>query len=167
MECIALDCHKKYTYAVVEDEKGWVKVGDAWLLAAFFKEGCHPGSPVAVETVGNRYWIVDEIEKACCVPRLVHAWSNKEPDSSSGKTRETVNRYLERAYSEAANMIARYHQIPPCGNPREKGPSESNRGGGKAPRGSHLVGAPHRMTLSGSGHLPAWVGDGGVNAAHT
>ena len=25
MECIALDCHKKYTYAVVEDEKGRVK----------------------------------------------------------------------------------------------------------------------------------------------
>jgi hypothetical protein len=28
---------------------------------------------VAVETVGNWYWIVDEIEAAGCVPRLVHA----------------------------------------------------------------------------------------------
>ena len=42
-------------------------------LAAFLKEGCHPGSPVAVETVGNWYWIVEEIEQAGCVPRLVHA----------------------------------------------------------------------------------------------
>lgn len=31
------------------------------------------GSPVAVETVGNWYWIVDEIEEAGMVPRLVHA----------------------------------------------------------------------------------------------
>jgi len=25
---------------------------------------CGPGSPVAVETIGNWYWIVDEIEAA-------------------------------------------------------------------------------------------------------
>ena len=38
-----------------------------------FLERCEPGSPVAVETVGNRYWIVDEIEAAGCRPKLVHA----------------------------------------------------------------------------------------------
>jgi transposase len=32
-----------------------------------------PGTPVALETVGNWYWIVDEIEAAQCVPRLAHA----------------------------------------------------------------------------------------------
>ena len=52
-------------------------------------------------------------------------------------------------------------------NPREKGASESNRSSGETFSGSHLVGAPHRTTLSGSGHLPAWAGDGGVNAAET
>jgi hypothetical protein len=31
------------------------------------------GSPVALETVGNWYWIVDEIERAGCIPKLVHA----------------------------------------------------------------------------------------------
>jgi len=31
------------------------------------------GSPVAVETVGNSYWLVDEIEAAGMVPQLVHA----------------------------------------------------------------------------------------------
>jgi hypothetical protein len=31
------------------------------------------GSPVAVETVGNWYWPVDEIEASGMVPRLVHA----------------------------------------------------------------------------------------------
>ena len=31
------------------------------------------GTPVALETVGNWYWIVDEIEKAGCIPLLAHA----------------------------------------------------------------------------------------------
>lgn len=38
-----------------------------------FLERMDVGSPVAVETVGNWYWIVDEIEAAGMVPRLVHA----------------------------------------------------------------------------------------------
>jgi type II secretory pathway pseudopilin PulG len=36
-----------------------------------FLERCEHGSPVAVETIGNWYWIVDEIEAAGCVPKLV------------------------------------------------------------------------------------------------
>jgi transposase len=35
--------------------------------------GCAPGTPVAVETTGNWYWIVSEIEQARQQPRLVHA----------------------------------------------------------------------------------------------
>jgi len=31
-----------------------------------------PGTPVALETVGNWYWIVDEIEAAGCLPHLAH-----------------------------------------------------------------------------------------------
>jgi transposase len=31
------------------------------------------GTPVALETVGNWYWIVDEIEEAGCIPLLAHA----------------------------------------------------------------------------------------------
>jgi transposase len=34
---------------------------------------CEPSSPVAVETTGNWYWIIDEIEQAGLEPRLVHA----------------------------------------------------------------------------------------------
>ena len=30
-------------------------------------------TPVALETVGNWYWIVDEIEAAGCLPHLAHA----------------------------------------------------------------------------------------------
>ena len=39
----------------------------------------------------------------------------KNPTQAAEKTREDVNRYLKWAYSEAANVIARYHQIPPYG----------------------------------------------------
>ena len=35
--------------------------------------GWSAGSYVAVETVGNWYWIVDEIEQAGMKPKLVHA----------------------------------------------------------------------------------------------
>ena len=38
-----------------------------------FLERCEHGSSVAVETIGNWYWIVDEIEAAGCRPKLVHA----------------------------------------------------------------------------------------------
>jgi len=31
------------------------------------------GTPVALESVGNWYWIVDEIEEAGCLPRMAHA----------------------------------------------------------------------------------------------
>jgi transposase len=36
------------------------------------------GTPVALETVGNWYWIVDEIEQAGCVPLLAHAQMAKK-----------------------------------------------------------------------------------------
>jgi hypothetical protein len=51
---------------------------------------CQPGSPVAIKVLGNWYWIVDEIEGARFVPRLMHPRSaNGAPISylySSGKT---------------------------------------------------------------------------------
>ncbi len=31
-----------------------------------------PGTPVALETVGNWFWIVDDIEAGACLPLLAH-----------------------------------------------------------------------------------------------
>jgi len=45
-----------------------------------------PGSSVAVETVGNWYWLVDEIEAAGMVPRLVHARKAKLMSGMINKT---------------------------------------------------------------------------------
>jgi transposase len=77
MEYIAFDAHKHYTLASVARPDGRL-VREQRLAherGAFqqFLAHCEPGSPVALETVGNWYWIVDEIEGAGCLPKLVHA----------------------------------------------------------------------------------------------
>jgi hypothetical protein len=77
MQYIAFDSHKRYTWARVEtiegeliqEEKVWHEPGSLGKFLA----GCDRGSPVALETGWSWYWIVDEIEAAGCVPRLVHA----------------------------------------------------------------------------------------------
>ena len=77
MEYIALDAHKHYTLASVARPDGHVvreeRVEHDRGALRHFLERCEPGSPVAVETIGNWYWIVDEIEAAGCRPNLVHA----------------------------------------------------------------------------------------------
>lgn len=77
MQYIAFDAHKHYTLASVErPDGGLVREGriahERGALRRFLRR-CDRGSPVAVETVGNWYWMVDEIEAAGCVPKLVHA----------------------------------------------------------------------------------------------
>ncbi len=77
MQYIALDAHKRYTLASVEHPSGGVVrearvVHQRGAIQQFLNQ-CDPGSPVAIEAVGNWYWIVDEIESAGMTPRLVHA----------------------------------------------------------------------------------------------
>jgi transposase len=77
MEYIAFDAHKKYTLASVEDRGGKilreVRLSHQREMIRDFLAEWTPGSPVAVETVGNWYWLVDEIERAGMRPRLVQA----------------------------------------------------------------------------------------------
>jgi transposase len=61
-----------------------------------FLERCEQGSPVAVETIGNWYWIVDEIEAAGCVPKLVHARKAKLMMGEINKTDKLDARGLNR-----------------------------------------------------------------------
>jgi len=90
MEIIALDCHKHYSFASVqtldgkslcqgriEHQRGSIRT----FLSRYTR-----GSAVAVETVGNWYWIVDEIEAAGMVPKLVHARKAKLMLGSINKT---------------------------------------------------------------------------------
>jgi len=100
MEYIAFDCHKKYTWAVVEDERGRVvregRIPHQRGSLREFLSHCCEGSPVAVETVGNWYWIVDEIEQAGCKPRLVHASKAKLMLGAVNKTDKLDARGLNK-----------------------------------------------------------------------
>lgn len=72
MEYIAFDAHKRYTQVSVETGDGERRYEGriAHVRGALqgFLETRERGSPVALETVGNWYWIVDEIEAAGQIP---------------------------------------------------------------------------------------------------
>lgn len=75
-EYIAFDSHRRYTWVEKERvlsgrvEQFRVEHGPGAIRGAL--EGCEPGTPVAIEATANWYWIVEEIEQAGLVPRLVH-----------------------------------------------------------------------------------------------
>ncbi len=81
MQYIAFDAHKHYTWARVERADGTVvrekRIPHERGALQQFLADCEPGSPVAIETVGNWYWLVDETATARCVPQLVHAHKAK------------------------------------------------------------------------------------------
>jgi transposase len=90
MQYIALDAHKRYSLAVVEQVDGSkaveVRISHQPGELKEFLKGLEIGSPVAVETVGNWYWIVDAIEAAGLKPRLVHARKAKMMICEGNKT---------------------------------------------------------------------------------
>ena len=74
---IGCDAHKHYSQIAVFDQEGQLcqhtRVDhEAGAIRRFLK-GYPRGTPVALESVGNWYWIVDEIEAAGCVPLMAHA----------------------------------------------------------------------------------------------
>jgi transposase len=77
MENIALDVHKHYTWARVENSEGQQlyasRLAHSRGTIKNFVQRWTSGSPVAVETVGNWYWVVDEIEAGGGKPQLVNA----------------------------------------------------------------------------------------------
>jgi transposase len=100
MQYIAFDAHKHYTLASVSTLDGRTireeRVEHERNALRQFLERCERGSPVAVETTGNWYWIVDEIEAARCVPKLVHARKAKLMLGMINKTDKLDARGLNR-----------------------------------------------------------------------
>ena len=100
MEIIAFDSHKRYSQVCVQNGNGKIiretriehKPGQ---IAAFLALR-DTGSPVAVETIGNWYWIVDEIEQAGMEPKLVHAHKAKMMLGSINKTDKLDARGLNK-----------------------------------------------------------------------
>ncbi len=73
---VGCDSHKRYSQLEVQDTAAHVlrrvRVDHArGTLQAFFSSLPH-GTPVALESVGNWYWIADEIEAAGCLPLLTN-----------------------------------------------------------------------------------------------
>jgi transposase len=100
MEFIAFDSHTHYTLARVEDAEGRktqeARIAHERGALQRFLAACEPGSPVAVETIGNWYGIVDEIEAASCEPKLVHAHKAKLMMGMINKTDKLDARGLNR-----------------------------------------------------------------------
>jgi len=74
---VGCDAHKHFSVFAVLDHRGRVVKRDRvdhepGAIRTFLCQ-FPAGTPVALETVGNWYWIVDEIEAAGCVPHLAHA----------------------------------------------------------------------------------------------
>lgn len=100
MVMIAFDSHKHYTQACVQTEEGKI-VEESRIVHARgnlreFLERWEKGSPVAVESIGNWYWIIDEIEEAQMRPRLVHARKAKLMLGEINKTDKLDARGLNR-----------------------------------------------------------------------
>ena len=100
MEYISVDAHKRYSFVSIENQTGKLcceaRVEHHRGAIRDFLSLRAPGSPVAVETVGNWYWIVGEIEDAGMVPRLVHAYRAKMMLASTNKTDRLDARGMNR-----------------------------------------------------------------------
>jgi transposase len=79
---VACDAHKHYSLFAVRDAAGQViqrtRVNHTPGAIRAFLAQFPEGTPVALETVGHWYWIVDQIEAARCIPLLAHAHSAKK-----------------------------------------------------------------------------------------
>ncbi len=100
MEYIAFDAHKRYTQVSVETAGGERRyegrITHARCALQQFLATCEHGSSVALGTVGNWYWIVDEIEAAGQVPQPVHARMAKLMLGMENKTDNLDARGLNR-----------------------------------------------------------------------
>ena len=112
---VGCDAHKHYSLFTVLDSRGRAqqrtRVDHQRGAIREFLSQFSPGTPVALETVGNWYWIVDEIEEAHCVPLLAHAAKAKSMMGHVHKT-DKLN---------AAGLSLLFHNgtppavwIPPC-----------------------------------------------------
>ena len=108
MSMIAFDSHKRYTFARVENEHGEhpqeFRIEHRRGNIAGFLSRQEPGSRVAIETIGNWYWIVDEIEQAGMVPQLVHARKAKMMFGCINKT--------DKLDAKGLNVLQRAGTLP-------------------------------------------------------
>ncbi len=100
MVMIAFDSHKHYTLTSVQNEAGQIleeiRIPHVRGNLLQYLEKWEEGSPVAVESIGNWYWIIDEIEQAGMHPLLVHPRKAKLMLGETNKTDRLDARGLNR-----------------------------------------------------------------------
>lgn len=105
---IGCDAHKKYSVFTGISEDGKVTIDkrvehDRKAFCCFL-ETLPKGSQIAVETVGNWYWLVDEMEKADLKPTLVNAGKAKLMMGQINKT--------DKLDAHGLAMLARNGTLP-------------------------------------------------------
>jgi transposase len=84
------DAHKKYSVFVSMNERGQCspafRVEHTREDLRAFLASLPPGSPIAIETIGNWYWLIDEMEQAGHHPKLAHARDAKRLMGKLNKT---------------------------------------------------------------------------------
>lgn len=79
---IGCDAHKRYSVFVAVNEKGQkspaMRVDHSGEAMKTFLEALPPGSPIAVETMGSWYWLLDLMERSGHQPTLTHARDAKK-----------------------------------------------------------------------------------------
>lgn len=74
---IGCDAHKRYSQFTVINERAELclqtRINHERGCIHEFLSRFPKGTPVALESVGNWYWIVDEIESSGCEPKMAHA----------------------------------------------------------------------------------------------
>jgi transposase len=87
---VGCDSHRDYSVFVGLDEHGYVSPAQTVRheraeFRAFLKT-LPPGTPVAIESTGGWYWLVDELEAAGLEPHLAHAFAAKQRMAGRKKT---------------------------------------------------------------------------------
>lgn len=89
-DIIGCDAHKKYSMFVTMGKTGEagraMRVGHERKVFRAYVNGLPLGSRIAVETVGNWYWMIDEMERAGHEPLLTHARKAKMMMGQVNKT---------------------------------------------------------------------------------
>jgi transposase len=142
MVIIAMDAHKHYSQICVERENGSGvcerRVQHSRGAIRGFLSQWEDGTAVALETVGNWYWIVDEIEAAGMQPKLVHAHKAKLMLGAVNKT--------DKLDARGLNRLQRAGTLPTVWIP--PGPLRDQR---ELPR-TRMVFARHRTQLKNRIH---------------
>ena len=87
---VGCDAHRRYSQFAILDQDGQLqhqaRVDHRAGAIRAFLENLPEGTPVALESDGNWYWIADEIESAGCIPLLTHAAKAKVMMGNVNKT---------------------------------------------------------------------------------